>query len=156
MRLTIIPDDKAVYVDKVCYTGISMQNVPENVHALQWFDTNGWIEFNDGLSNQEITELPMWANLCIQKWELADYEYKNPAPPLPLTVEENKAIAVGLLSQTDWAVLPDVANHLKSNPYLENVDDFISYRNHVRQIAVNPVAGEVVWPNVPQAVWRKM
>lgn len=156
MRLTIIPEDKAVYVDGICYLGLSMASVPENVHALQWLDVAGWIEHRDRTPNESITELPAWANTCVQEWEVANYEHNNPPPPPPPTAEENKATAVDLLSQTDWTALPDVADPLKSNPYLANANEFNTYRNAVRQIAINPVAGSLVWPVMPPEIWQEV
>jgi hypothetical protein len=153
MRLTIIPIDKAVYVDNVMYSDLSMATVPLNVHALQWFGVSGWIEFNDGSVNQEITELPSWANTCIAEWEAADYSHKNPPPPPPPTAEENKLTAMSLLAETDWTALPDVVDPLKSNPYLANANDFNTYRNALRRIATAPLAGELVWPIPPNEVW---
>jgi len=153
MRLTIVPSDSAVYIDEVMYSSLSMTSVPDNVHALQWFDVGGWIEFKYGIPNQEITELPAWANTCVQEWEAADYEHKHPPPPLP-TANDNKNTAVGLLSETDWTALPDVSDPLKSNPYLANASEFNTYRNAVRQIAINPVAGDIDWPVMPNEDWR--
>jgi hypothetical protein len=156
MRLTIIRSDGAVYVDSVAYLSLDMSAVPEDVHALQWFDVSGWIEFVGNVDNQDITELPAWANVCVQEWEAADYAQKHPPPPPPPTAEENKTTAVNLLSETDWTALPDVADPLKSNPYLANANEFNDYRNAVRQIAINPVAGDLVWPVMPQAVWQEV
>lgn len=153
MRLTIIPADSTVYIDGVSYSGLNMTAVPNDVHALQWFGNEGWIEFNNGAVNEPITVLPTWADICIQEWETADYQHKNPPPPPPPTAEQNKQTAVALLSQTDWTALPDVADSIKSNPYLANAAEFNTYRNAVRQIAINPVAGELVWPVIPQEQW---
>lgn len=153
MRLTIIKPDNSVYVNLVPCLHLDLSSVPANVHALQWFDMNGWVEFNDGTPNLEITELPLWANTCIQKWEDADYIRKNPTP-VPPTVEVNKITALELLQQTDWATLPDVSDSLKSSPYLTNVEEFITYRNLIRQLVVNPEAGDINWPTTPQASWQ--
>ena len=78
MKLTIIPIDNAVYVDGINYSGLNLSttNIPSNVHALQWKNTVGWIEFldnDDGTKpqNQSITELPEWANACLVKWNEA-------------------------------------------------------------------------------------
>jgi hypothetical protein len=78
MKLTIIPIDNAVYVDNYSYSGLNLSsaNIPSNVHALQWKNTTGWIEFidnDDGTKpqNQSITELPDWANACVVKWNEA-------------------------------------------------------------------------------------
>jgi len=153
MRLTIIRSDEAVYVDSVAYRSLDMSSVPTNVHALQWYGVSGSVEFADGTPNQDITELPDWANVCVTEWEAADYAQKHPSQHLP-TAEENKETAASLLSHTDWTALPDVADPLKSNPYLANASAFNTYRNAVRLIAINPTAGDLDWPTKPNADWQ--
>ena len=77
----------------------------------------------------------------------------TPVPPSPSTAEDNKNTAVNLLQKTDWTTIPDVSDPTKSNPYLANANDFVTYRNAVRQYAINPVAGDITWPTLPQEVW---
>lgn len=89
MRLTIIPADSFVNVDgnpKFQPLDLSSCGIPADVHALQWYETRGWIEFRDDddpftpkPANQEITELPEWANNCVVVWE----HWTPPAPPEP-------------------------------------------------------------------------
>ena len=81
MKLTIIPIDGAVYVDGVSYAGLDLSGcqIPDDVHALQWKDTAGWIEFVDNADgikpqNQLITELPLWANEAKAKWDEAKWD----------------------------------------------------------------------------------
>ena len=81
--------------------------------------------------------------------------YVPPPAPIP-TAEDNKATAVWLLQQTDWTTIADVGNPQMSNPYLANQADFIAYRNAIRNIAVYPVAGDLVWPVVPTEDWVKV
>jgi len=151
MRLTIIPLDKAVYVNGLCYTDLTWAGTPIDVHALQWFDVEGWIEFNDGSPNQSITELPQWALNAEAAWIA---ERDKPAPdPLPPTAEQNKATAIRKLQETDWATIPDVADPNKSNPYLVNPAEYLTYRNTIRQYAINPVAGNIDWAIQPTAIW---
>lgn len=150
MKVTIIPIDGAVYVDEVCRQPLTWAGTPVTVHALQWFDVEGWIEFNDGNPNEPITALPQWADNAIEAWVQAGI----PVPPSPPTAEDNKQEAMGLLSQTDWTALPDVSDPLKSNPYLANANEFNTYRNAVRQYAINPVAGEIDWPTMPTEDWQ--
>lgn len=76
MNLTIIPVDGAVYVDGASYSGLDLAAAPADVHALQWKNDKGWIEFKDNddgtkPQNQPITELPAWANACKVKWDEA-------------------------------------------------------------------------------------
>ena len=89
MRLTIIPIDGFVCVDNVSKyqpLDLSQCNIPADVHAIQWYDTKGWIEFSDDGDpftpkppNELINKLPAWANKCVQVWN----DYVPPEPPAP-------------------------------------------------------------------------
>lgn len=79
-------------------------------------------------------------------------EYVPPPPYVP-TAEDNKNTAVSLLSQTDWATTADIADPKISNPYLTNQQAFYDFRNKVRPIAINPVAGNIDFPTMPTAIW---
>lgn len=57
-----------------------------------------------------------------------------------------------LLYQTDWTTIADVSDPAKSNPHLANSAEFNTYRNAVRQYAINPVANPT-WPTQPTAQW---
>jgi len=150
MQLTIIPIDGNVTKDRAGYSNLDLSScaIPSDVRVLQWQGTSGWLEFWDK-QNEDITELPSWANGCLAKWT----EANTPVPPSPPTAEQNKQTAIIKLKQTDWTTIPDVSDPAKSNPYLSNVNDFVTYRNAVRQYAVNPVAGDTTWPTLPQEVW---
>lgn len=56
-----------------------------------------------------------------------------------------KQQAKSLLSNSDWAALPDVG--------LANQADFDAYRKILRNYAINPVA-EPTFPVEPKAVWK--
>jgi hypothetical protein len=87
MRLTIIPDDSFVSVNgDNTHQPLDISNchIPSNVHALQWFDVKGWIEFNDPADpfaqkqpNEMIENLPVWANNCLTAWN----GWTPPPPP---------------------------------------------------------------------------
>lgn len=66
--------------------------------------------------------------------------------------QQNKTKAVDILNATDWTSIADVADPEKSNPYLMNQAEFISYRSTIRNIAVNPTF-DAVFPTQPQEVW---
>lgn len=73
MKLIIIPADKAVYVNGHSISGFSF-NFPANVHALQWLETEGHIEFLTvnyvKPQNEVITELPSWAIDAVAAYEV--------------------------------------------------------------------------------------
>ena len=79
-------------------------------------------------------------------------DYVAPVRP-PNTAETNKSIASQLLADTDWAMVPDVADVALSNPYLTNKPDFVAYRNALRAIVISPTAGDLSWPSKPTANW---
>ena len=148
MKLTIIPVDRAVYEDGLCYSNLVWEGTPLNVHALQWQDIAGWIEYVDQ-PNEDITALPEWADNAMAAWTVVN----TPIPPEPPTAEDNKATASSLLAGTDWTTIADVASPI-NNPYLGNQSEFIAYRNTIRDIAVYPPAGDLIWPTPPVEVWK--
>lgn len=152
MKLSIIPIDGTVCEDGVCYLHLLWEGTPINVHALQWQDTSGWIEYVGDKPNETIDTLPTWAENAMSAWEAA----AAPKPPTPNTAEENKSLAGSLLQETDWTQIPSVSDPLLSNPYLANKLAFDQYRNDVRQYAVYPVAGDIVWPTIPVENWVKV
>ena len=60
MRVTIIPADRAVYVNGLAVAGLTIA-APAGIRALQWKDSRGWIENDAGGENEPIEELPQWA-----------------------------------------------------------------------------------------------
>ena len=100
-----------------------------------------------------------WVN-CPDEITAGNYNYINgqftpvPLPPSPPpTAEENKQAAIRRLQKTDWLTIPDIGDPTKSNPYLANVQEFIDWRNVIRQYAINPVAGDIQWPQKPTENW---
>ena len=95
MRLTIIPVDGFVCVDNVSkYQPLDLSNcgIPTDIHALQWYDTKGWIEFSDDgdpftprPANELIDELPLWATNCVKVWNA--WIPPEPQPQPDTTVE---------------------------------------------------------------------
>jgi hypothetical protein len=81
MRLTVVPDDSCVAVNAVSYLGMDLASceIPSDIHALQWYETYGEVEFRrtfkDGAiehpPNQIIDTLPDWALRAKEKWEQA-------------------------------------------------------------------------------------
>lgn len=103
-----------------------------------------------GYDETEESQLPYIQQAIDNGW--IDISENYPLPPEPTSAEENKAKASALLANTDWTTIADVADPINS-PYLANQVEFITYRNLVRQIAVYPTAGDLVWPVTPTEVW---
>jgi hypothetical protein len=148
MRLTIIIPDMAVYKNNESYSNLHWGGTPSNVNALQWFDTDaGWIEFNDGKPQEDITELPQWALNALDAWEVAWVNsHKPPSPPTPEEIQAaNLEAAKLLLTESDFTQLADVN--------LINKQDWVLYREQVRAIANNPPSTPVEFPSVPPLIW---
>lgn len=71
------------------------------------------------------------------------------------TATQNKINAQQRLTETDWVNEPDVYDPAR-DPHLMNRDAFLDYRSWCRNIAVNPVAGNLNWPTEPTAVWSQL
>jgi len=81
-RITIIPDDGNVIVDGEART-VSMAGIDPTIHAVQWFDTAGEIEFNDGKPHEQIDDISPFQGF-VQRWN-------NAATPPP-TFAQLKAL----------------------------------------------------------------
>lgn len=74
MRIIIVPVNFAVHVDGV-FGKFKGADIPTDVHALQWYEDKGWIEykhedpFGPRRQNEIIEELPAWALDCVTKME---------------------------------------------------------------------------------------
>lgn len=73
-RVTIIVDDSAVYTDQGVYSDLDLSDcgIPEGVHALQFKNGIGEIEWKQPIPNTPIESLPDWAVNCLNKWDLAN------------------------------------------------------------------------------------
>lgn len=100
MKITIIPDDSFVSVNGDSShhpLDLTICNIPSGVHALQWFDSKGWIEFNDPADpfspkpqNQIIEALPVWALNCVEAWKA----WTLPEPQEPVA-EKDQPLTTG-------------------------------------------------------------
>ena len=76
MRLCIITDDKMIAKDDEAYSGLDISCIPTTIHALQWYETSGEIEYKStGMytkpANEHITALPNWVDTALTIWEEA-------------------------------------------------------------------------------------
>jgi hypothetical protein len=80
------------------------------------------------------------------------FTYTPPSPILIPTAQENKEKAIRKLTKTDWVEFSSVTDP-SSTPRLLNKDEFVTFRNSVRAIAVNPVDGLIEFPAYPIEQW---
>ena len=115
MRLTIIPSDKAIGIDGEFFLNIGedLSWIPSNVHALQWYDTWGELEFNDGSPNEKIEELGIYEQ-AVQTVENEKVRLENVRLAEEAALEaardywsELRSIRDNILSGCDWTQSPD-------------------------------------------------
>lgn len=80
MRVTIIPDDKTVYVDGEARE-VAMTGIDPRVHAVQWYGDVGEVELKAPRENVGITDLSPY-QVFIDRWTAVG---PPPVPPPPLT-----------------------------------------------------------------------
>lgn len=93
-RLTIIPSDGAIYRDQQVFMNLDLTTcgIPTEIHALQWKDGAGWIEYIDNRPNLLISEQPQWALDCVELWESTYQTWLiQQAAPLPVIEDSDTA-----------------------------------------------------------------
>lgn len=67
MRLTIVPVDKSIILDGKALIRIKqdLSWIPSDIHAVQWYDDCGEVEYNDGKPNEKITSLGIYEQAII-------------------------------------------------------------------------------------------
>jgi hypothetical protein len=84
MRLTVIPEDKTIIKDGKAIAGF--EGLPAEIHAIQWHDTKGTVEYKDGSalpvdfefvqsysSLFDVEEEKQNSRPEIESWEVAEY-----------------------------------------------------------------------------------
>ncbi len=106
MRLTIIKDDKTVIKDLVPVTVTDVSYIPANVHAVQWYDSKGEVEYNDGTANLEISELGVYEQASTDHQTAIDAA--KAAEEAINWTEEFRRIRNDKLRDSDWTRLDDI------------------------------------------------
>jgi len=74
MRVTIIPDDGFVSVDGEGFTDLDLSFMPADIHAVQWYHTEGEVEYRDergrATYNELVVELTLYEP-ALSAWRLA-------------------------------------------------------------------------------------
>ena len=110
--------------------------------------------YNPILQNCNEVTPTLQSNQWTQTWAV------TPATPQEIEYREtnarseNAAYGTALLQATDWTAIASIADPLECNPYLANRQEFLMYRNQVRQIVLNPPVATPVWPTLPAEDWQ--
>jgi hypothetical protein len=74
MRVVIIPSDGFVSVDGENYSGLNLSFIAQSVHAVQWYDTYGEIEYKDErgrmIANESIDSIEQFQP-ALDLWQAA-------------------------------------------------------------------------------------
>ena len=152
MKITIIPIDKHIRIGDNSLSQIKedMTWVPTNIHALQWYDTFGEIEYNDGTPNEIIEELGIYEQALETfdaekqrrlREQLAEEELREASRDY---WEELRAQRDFLLSQSDWTQGND------SPLTLQKKEEWKVYRQKLRDFPDNTIDPKrSVWPLSP-------
>lgn len=108
MRLTIIPQDKFIRIDDVMLGNIQedLSWIPSDVHAVQWYDTWGEVEYNGNSPNTRIEELGIYE----QAIQILQDEIERRKEEIESSRDywyEFRFIRNDKLSNTDWTQVPD-------------------------------------------------
>ena len=137
MKLTIIPDGKIIGIGGTFYENVQqdLSWIPSNVHAVQWSDSSGEIEYNDGTPNQIISELGIYSQ--------AQTDYNNETQRIEAARDywgELRTKRNQLLAETDYLALSDVTLSTDMRTYRQKLRDLPSNTSD----PANPV-----WPTKP-------
>lgn len=124
-RMAHFPADASVIVNEETLFGITLDWIPENVHAVQWyggeiggeieFEPEGGIPWGPRPENERITELGQWQGIIDAFYEEkqrridAELAAAEAAEAATDYWEEMRAIRGILLMESDWTQLPDVS-----------------------------------------------
>lgn len=82
MRVTIIKENGFVSIDDLGFSGIDLSFLPENLHAVQWYDTVGEVEMREPhpykilmAPSKTIDTLDEYQK-CLDLWALKKVEYE--------------------------------------------------------------------------------
>jgi hypothetical protein len=155
MRLTIIPGDKYIAIDNNGLLDIQqdLNWIPSNVHALQWYDTWGEVEYNDETPNERIE------NLGIFEQAVADFNNEKKILQDELDAieaardywEELRVLRNQRLSDCDWTQMSDVSvteeQKISWKNYRQLLRDLPESITDPKQLVVNPTDSN--WPIKP-------
>lgn len=155
MRITIIPSDKSIGIDGEFLLKIEQDFswIPENVRAIQWYDTWGEVEYKDGSPNERIEELGIYQQAVIDfNNELKRIEDERIAIEASRDYwEELRYLRNQRLTQSDWTQVYDAPlTELQKTAWQ-------TYRQQLRDLPENITEPKPLvldsnypsWPTVP-------
>jgi hypothetical protein len=152
MRLIIIPADKLISIDGQTISQIQQDFswIPSNIHAVQWYQTWGEIEYTDGSSNEKIEELGIYEQAVDtfnnEKQRLEDEKIAQ-AEALEAARDywkELRSLRDRKLTECDWTQIADVPLTQ------EQKTAWATYRQALRDVPANTEDPKnPIWPTAP-------
>ena len=105
MKLTVVPSDLMVIKDNEGYSVTDLSYLDKNIHAIQWQDTTGEIEYLDNTPNLVINDITPY-NQCVTDWETAKAK-AIPTYDDAYYEAEFRNLRNYLLTSSDWTQLAD-------------------------------------------------
>ena len=152
MKITIIPSDNTIGIDGDFLLSIQQDIswIPENIHAVQWYNTWGEVEYTDGSPNERIEEHGIYQQAVIdfnnEKQRLEDEKIAQ-AEAIEASRDywkELRRLRDQKLTQCDWTQIADV-------PLAEEQKTaWATYRQALRDVPANTEDPKnPVWPTAP-------
>ena len=80
MRLTAIREDGSIVINGTGYVGFDLSFLDPNIHAIQWYETEGEVEIKDArgrmIENRKIESLDEYQQL-VSLWEAVDKNVRS-------------------------------------------------------------------------------
>lgn len=165
MRITIVPIDRTIIVDGEGLTEIEQDWswISPDIHAIQWYDDHGEIEYIDNRPNERITELGNFFT-AVQKLNSEKYRREQVRISEEAAKEairdywsELRDIRNFMLKNTDWTQLPDaqITTEQKNEvlTFRQNLRDYPSTITDPKQ-SVNAFNNRnlSLWPSIPSFI----
>lgn len=155
MRLTIIPFDNLIGIDGIFLScnQEDIQWIPSNVHAVQWYDTWGEIEYVDDNPNERIEELGIFGQ-AITTYRNTEIRLQKEQEELEIArelerdyLQELRIIRNSKLSESDWSQMPD-------SPLSEDKkNEWREYRQELRDLPENIADPKPLVLNLDDPSW---
>ena len=131
MKLTIVTSDLLVVKDNEPHNVADLSYLDSNIHAIQWDNDKGEIEYKDGTLNKAITDISPY-NQCLTDWEAAKAQFVKDTTLPDIDWEiAFKAHRTNLLTESDWTQVAD--NKLTD----EKKAEWAVYRQALRDMPAN-------------------
>ena len=153
-HLTIVAADRTVIIDGHCEQ--MDLDIAEDIHAVQWHNGQGEIEYKDERLNESFTSLEPYISL-IEAHALLVYKTLNPPAP---TEEEKYAELISKrdhgLSSTDWIIKRHRDQKDLGKETSLSEDEFfkvLQWQDELRHLPqLHKTSDEWVWPVTPDSV----